>query len=425
MGPATALADPARLVTAAEREAGALRVGLEAADALAGHRAIGRYARELPLALLRAALPGEIDLRLLLFGRRCRARAEAFLASLGRAGRARVRALPFPGKLLHAIWNRFECPRVERILGPLDVVHALGFLTPPAGPAARTILTMHGIVNFVRPDLLRPRFVRELEKLWRVYLRRADWMVSVSETARREFLDRFDFPPQRIRAIPLGVSGGFRPRDPGALERPLAERFGPLGVRRPYLLFVGGLERVKNLAGLLEAFSRLVGERRVPHQLVLAGEPANAEEEVRAALGRREIANRVVFTGHLSQVGEDLPLLYCGADLLVQPSFYEGWASPPLEAMASGTPVVASSAASLPETCGDAALYAPPEDPGALAAAIERALLDRGLHDDLARRGLAWSARWTWERCARATLALYRDAADAEPRPLPRAVRRR
>ncbi len=401
----------------------ALRVGIEAADALSGHRAIGRYARELPRALLRVASRGELDLRLLLFGLGCHERSRPLRAALGEAGAGRIRAIGLPGKFFHLFWNRFPFPAIENFLGPLDVVHALSFLTPPARRAARTILTMHGIVNFVRPDLLDPRLIADLAPRWDFYLRRADWIVSVSETARRDFLKRFDFPAERIRAIPLGVSAEFRPLDPDVIERKLAERFGHLGIRRPYILFVGGMERVKNVRTLLEAYALVVERRKIPHRLVLAGPPGNGSEEVHEGLKRPGIGERVKFAGCIGQTGGDLSVLYGGADLLVQPSLYEGWASPPLEAMACGTPVVASNAASLPETCGDGALYADPLDAEALAAAIEHALTEESVRAELIRRGRAWSARWSWERTAEATLNLYRDAASEAPRRGPRRVR--
>ena len=400
----------------------ALRVGFEASDALNGHRAIGRYVRELPLALLRTTPETSLDLRLLCFGRHATDRAAEYRALLDEAGAASLRAIPVPGKLFHLFWNRVSLPRVERFLGPLDVLHAPSFLTPPAHPRTRTILTMHGIVNFVRPDLLPQNFVAELATLWDRYLRRADWLVSVSETARRDFLERFDFPADRIRAIPLGVGPGFVPRPEEEVARLLEARFGSRGVKRPYVLFVGGLQRVKNLANLLHAFTILVERHRLPHRLVLVGEMQDGANDIHAALRHPALADRIVTTGHVDGASEDLPLLYCGARLLAQPSLYEGWASPPLEAMASGTPVVASSISSLPETCGDAALFADPTDPDAWAEAMLRLIEDEGLHAALRQRGLAWSRRWTWDRCARATWDLYREAAQSGPRPSPRRV---
>ncbi len=402
-----------------------LKVGIEAADALNGHRAIGRYARELPRALLHVASRGELDLRCLLFGLGCRERSRTFSAALHGAGAGRIRTLDLPGKILHLFWNRLPFPAIESFLGPLDIVHAVSFLTPPARRAARTILTMHGIVNFVRPDLLDPRLIQDLAPRWDFYLRRADWIISVSETARRDFLERFDFPPERIRAVPLGVSAEFRPLEAGEIERKLAQRFGYLGIRRPYILFVGGMERVKNVRTLLEAYALLVERRKLPHTLVLAGPPGNGSEEVHAGLKRPGIAERVKFAGSIGQTGYDLPVLYGGADLFVHPSLYEGWASPPLEAMACGTPVVASNAASLPETCGDGALYADPLDAEAQAAAMERALTEESSRAELIRRGRAWSARWSWERTAEDTLGLYREAAAEGPRARPRRVRKR
>ena len=169
---------------------------------------------------------------------------------------------------------------------------------------------------------------------------------------------------------------------------------------RPYLLYVGNVKPHKNVRGLLDAF-RLMADG-VEHDLIIVGRREGFIHGDPEAVRRAEaLGGRVVFTDWVDDAR--LEQYFAHADALVFPSRYEGFGLPPLEAMASGCPVVVSRAASLPEVCGDAAIYCDPSDPADIAAATRRLLGDRALRDEMVERGRERAREFTWDRCAAQT----------------------
>ena len=236
-------------------------------------------------------------------------------------------------------------------------------------------------------------------------VRRAASLITPSESTARELGRRFPAAAPKTVVIPLAADRRFTTA-PAPGDAAVRDRHG---LRRPYVLTVGTLEPRKNLPRLIEAFARLGDEVRGEHELVLAGAPGWDEEETLAAVAaHRHIVRAVGFVPD-----EDLPALYRGAAIFAYPSLGEGFGLPVLEAMSCGVPVLTSSLSSLPEVAGDAAVYVEPRDPADIGAALGRLLEDEAARGDLAERGPARAARFTWERTARATLA----ALEAHARP--------
>ena len=206
-------------------------------------------------------------------------------------------------------------------------------------------------------------------------------------------------PAGRIRVIYPGVDADFRPLPPEEVEDFRRRR----GLPERYFLYVGNLEPRKNLLRLVQAYARL---RPSGVPLILAGARGWGYAELFQEVEALGLADRVLFPGFIPR--EELPLWYNGAEAFFYPSLYEGFGLPPLEAMACGTPVVVSTAASLPEVVGTAGLQVAAEDVEAMAETMRRLLEEPELRAELGRRGLAQARNFRWEKMARETADLYR-----------------
>ena len=233
-------------------------------------------------------------------------------------------------------------------------------------------------------------------------LRRADFLITDAESVRLEVIRHFDWPAERIAAVALGVDPVFRPRL-GADVRPLLRRYGL--PENGYTLYVGTIEPRKNLERLLAAYEALPAALRQRWPLVLAGSRGWRSDGIHDRICKGVAAGWVQYLDFVVQ--DDLPFLYAGARLFAYPSLYEGFGLPPLEAMASGVPVVTSNLSSMPEVVGDAALLVEPQDVPALSAALRRALEDDNWRVSAVDLGLVRAAALTWDRCIDNTVAVY------------------
>ena len=283
-------------------------------------------------------------------------------------------------------------------LARCDLFFGANYFLPRALSAAakRRVITVHDLTYKRFPHLLQKETLENLEREMLREIVRADAIVCVSEATRSDLLAFYEVDPRKVFAILSGPPPS-RPAAAPALELP-----------QRYLLFVSTIEPRKNLDVLLDAFER-VKDRGYSGELVVAGKIGwKAEETIRrmaesrwrAAIRRLDYVERA-----------QLPWLYRRADAFVLPSLYEGFGFPILEAMAEGTPVIAAENSSLPEVGGDAALYFPTGDAAALAEAIGRVTSEPGLRDRLRSRAAANLARFSWERTAQETAAVFRKVA--------------
>ena len=284
------------------------------------------------------------------------------------------------------------------------VLHSPNYLLfEHSGPR---VCTVHDLSWLHYPQYHPKERVHIMHKRVPHSLQIADAVITDSEFVRREVIDTFALDPARVHAIALGVDDTFEPRDRAQTQDTLTG----LGLRHgDYLLALATLEPRKNLTRLLDAYEQLDASLRQRYPLVLAGATgwhANRLIERIDALVARGEALRLGF------VPEDaLPSLVAGARILAFPSIYEGFGLPPLEAMASGVPVVASSASCISEVTGTAALLVSPEDTVGLRYAFDRALTDETWRADAIVQGLQRAEQFTWQRCVDATVQIYRNVA--------------
>jgi glycosyltransferase involved in cell wall biosynthesis len=264
------------------------------------------------------------------------------------------------------------------------------------------------------PDLI-PRHFPQFCEAWTIALAdeafacldRMDVVVTFSQHTKAAMVESLGVSEDKIRVIPLAAHGQYRPLEE-ALRRPILAKLGLDA--QPYVLYLGSLDPRKNVSRLVEGFGRLRQEApSLEHQLVLAGPRGWKSDIVFDTIARLRLQSQVKWLDHVSF--DDLPALLGAADLFVYPSLYEGFGLPPLEAMACGTPVVASRATSLPEVIGDAGLLVDASRVEDLTEAMHRVITDRALHAHLAAKALARAQAFSWRETGRLTLAAYEEAA--------------
>ena len=341
---------------------------------------------------------------------------------------ARIRPawLPTAKPLMRILWEQLAQPLALRRDRP-DVLHAAAFVAPLAS-SCPNVVTVYDLSFAVFPKLFRGLNQAYLRIFTRRSVRRARCVIAISEHTRRDVHRLYGVPRDRIDVACPGVDARFRP-----LPREQVEAFRRKhSLPERFFLHVGTLEPRKNLGRLIDACGELeIGDissrsgverdwrRKSPKRsgagleigdwrLVLVGGKGWMVDDLSARVKRHGLEQRVTFAGYAP--AEELPLWYNAATAFVYPSLYEGFGMPPLEAMACGAPVIASSAASLPEVVGDAGLVVAPEDVQGLAQAMRRVWRDEGLRGDLSRRGVERARRFTWEATARATVESYRRA---------------
>jgi glycosyltransferase involved in cell wall biosynthesis len=346
-----------------------MRVGLDCTPLLGARTGVGRYTQQLLAAL--AEGPDELV-------------ATAFTLR-GRGGLAvpagvEVRARGLPARGLQEAWARSELPPVEWLTGSLDVFHATNFVLPPLR-RARGVVTVHDLAFLRMTETVTAASARYRTLVPRS-IRRASVVVTPSEAVAAQVRDAYD-PDVPVVAVPHGVAPQWATARP-----PSAALRAHLGLPSSYVLFVGTLEPRKDVRTLLAAHARLPDAP----PLVLVGPPG---------WGRAVDVSTAITPGYLDE--DDLRAVVAGAAALVLPSRDEGFGLPLLEALACGTPVVASDLPVLREVGGEHASYAAVGDPEAFAAALTSVLHDPG--GPTARR--AHAVRFTWAASAAGHRAAY------------------
>ncbi len=315
--------------------------------------------------------------------------------------RARLRSTRWPTArpLARIAWEQIAQPLALRRDRP-DLLHAAAFVAPLLS-SRPTVVTVYDLSFAVLPDVFRGLNQTYLRTFVRRGVRRARRVIAISDHTRHDVHRLYGVPLDRIDVAYPGVDLRFRPlprQEVDAFRRrqQLPERF---------FLYLGTLEPRKNLGRLIDA---LASSENRDWRLVLVGGKGWMVEDLFAKVKSLGLEKRVRFAGYAP--GEDLPLWYNAATAFIYPSLYEGFGIPPLEAMACGTPVIASNAASLPEAVGDAGLTVGPEDTSGLAHAMRRVWDDAALLGELSRRGIDQARRFSWEATAKATVESYRRA---------------
>lgn len=355
-----------------------------AVDFTAGVRqpaGVGRYTRSLVHAVAQSqAVRQELELTLLWAG-------PARVPVPTDWPRTRTRRLPLPERWMTIAWHRARLPvPADFWAGGADVFYSPDFALPPLA-RARSAVTVHDLSYLTHPETHFPPLRTFLEKVVAHAVRRAELILADSEQTKRDLIAYLAVPSGKIAVVLAAADPVFRRVDDPALLLELRRRYAIDG---PYILSVGTIQPRKNLPVIFDAL-RQTGRDLL---LVHVGRPGWLCEPIFEALDRSGVKDRVRL---LSTTDTELAALYSGAVALVFPSLYEGFGLPCLEAMACGTPVIASQAGSLEEVVGDAGLIVDPMDAPAIVAGISRVMDDLDYREALVSRGYAQASRFSWE----------------------------
>lgn len=352
---------------------------------------IGTYVSNLVRQLAR--IDRETDYVLL-----CRRGDAGLAASLGENFRAVTQSAPN-----YSLREQLLVPLSLRRNGA-TLFHAPHYVLPPLTPC-RALVTIHDCIHLRFPQYLPNRlaYAYARAQLWSA-TRRARRVLTVSHASKQDIVRFFDVPETKVTVIPNAIDERFHRTPADADLVRVRERYQ---LPERFIMYAGNVKPHKNLERLIDAFVAVRRRGFGDLGLLLTGNEVSRYAILRRAVHRHNLRKHVRFLGY--QTVETLAVLYRLADVFVFPSLYEGFGLSPLEAIASGTPVVASNVSSLPEVLGDAAVLIDPREADSIADGITRALGDDALRADLRRKGLARAGRFSWDKSVQQVRRIYEE----------------
>ncbi len=322
--------------------------------------------------------------------------------------RVSIKSFRFPNKLLNLSLWYLGWPKLDRLVGGTDVFFLPNLNFAAVSRKTKLVVTAHDLSFELYPETFswQRRFWHFLVDFRRL-VRRADWIIAVSQSTKSDLSSYYGIPEAKITVVRSGIAERFvslSRNDPALLA--VKERY-----HLPYrfILSLGTFEPRKNAISLIRAYEALMDLKHPVlsrYHLVLAGARGWKCEDIYQAIEQSPHRDTIILTGFVDD--QDKPALYSLASVFAYPSFYEGFGFPPLEAMACGVPVIVSHSSSLPEVVGDAGVMIDPYRPDELFRALDETLRDQEFLQSLRTRGSARAASFTWRETARQTLDLFR-----------------
>ena len=323
-----------------------------------------------------------------------------------RSVREWVIRIPQRGRALEAIFRHAALPLAAQRCGA-DVLWQPSFATPQHSPCPMTV-TVHDLAHERFPDLMTNERLRYTQHVIKNAVQYSRKIIAVSQATADDLNQYYSIEKDRIHVVHHGVSEAFRPINDAEILQRIRSRYR---IPERYFLFVGTLERRKNIPHLIRSYAKWISGKSKPQALVISGRPDNDYAEICQTIRDLQIEEHVHLLSYT--VDTDLPLLYAGADAFVYPSIYEGFGLPVLEAMACGTPVICANTGSLPEIAAGHAMLIDPCNEDSLIEAFRKTA--DGINKDAISRSkrIRHARNFTWERSARQTMSVLKKAATA------------
>ena len=266
----------------------------------------------------------------------------------------------------------------------------------------KKVITLHDIIPLKMPQTVSDRYLRIFNEELPNIINSCDGIITVSNFSKSDISCEFNFPKDKIFVTPLAAENIYRPLNKEKCKNIIKSKYK---INDDFILYVGGFSPRKNILGLIEAFSLISHSIRKNTKLVITGKKGASYDKYKKRTEQLKIKDDVIFTGFIPL--EDMPIFYNASKLLAYPSFYEGFGLPPLEAMACGTPVVASNVTSLPEVCSNSAILINPYNINELSLNMEKILDDKLLYITMSNESIKRSLNFSWGNTVTKTLSAY------------------
>jgi len=304
----------------------------------------------------------------------------------------------FPERVIRRFWRYLKWPPFNLLAGPANIYHFPNFILPPL-KHGKSVVTIHDL-SFLRfPEFAPTRYARYLSSIVKETVTRADAIITDSMFSKDEIEQLLHVDADRLYPIYPGISSRFQALDKETIKPILSK----LNLDRPYILTISTIEPRKNIPFLISIFERLLG---FDGNLVIAGKLGWKYEPILERIHTSSRTDDILYLNYVED--KDLPALYSGAELFVFTSHYEGFGLPPLEAMACGVPVVASSGGSLGEVLGEGAYVIQNFDLNTWTEAIQNILFSSDLRNKQITKGYNRAGNYTWYNSASQVLQLYK-----------------
>lgn len=314
------------------------------------------------------------------------------------------KTLNIPQYGFEILWNKIglRYPPIELFIGKTDIFHSPGYRVPLT-KKAKLITTIHDLTRLKIRENLPKNIVEHFLSIVQPAIERSDKIIAISENTKKDIIEIFNIPQEKVRVIYYGISKNFCPIDDKEKIKEILKKYN---ISQPYLLCVAtSLGKNKNLSTLIKSFKFFKDKYKSEHKLVIVGKKSEEYNVLFRLACELKIDNGVIFTDYVPE--DDLVYFYNGAEVFVFLSLYEGFGLPVLEAMSCGLPVIVANTSSLPEVVGDAGILVSPYDIEQIAELIYKIISDSEFKESLVNKSLSQAKKFSWEKCAQETLRLY------------------